>query len=60
MSAWRVWRESWLPGIRITSLERGNRRLPTFFSEADYRMYPALIEERCAAAASERQVAEGC
>ena len=48
MSAWRVWHEWWFPGIRITSLERGNRRLPTFFSEEDYRMYLALIQERCA------------
>jgi putative transposase len=29
--------------------QRGNRRLPTFFSDDDYRAYLALLAEHCEA-----------
>jgi len=29
--------------------QRGNRRLPTFFCDADYEAYLALLAEHCAA-----------
>jgi len=35
-----------VPGHPHHVTQRGNRRLPTFFSEEDYRTYLALIEER--------------
>jgi len=38
-----------VPGYPHHVTQRGNRRLPTFFCEEDYRLYLALIEERCAA-----------
>jgi len=39
-----------VPGYPHHVTQRGNRRLPTFFCEEDYRLYLALIEDRCAAA----------
>jgi putative transposase len=39
-----------VPGYPHHITQRGNRRLPTFFSDEDYRMYLALLQERCVAA----------
>ena len=39
-----------VPGYPHHITQRGNRRLPTFFSEEDYRTYLALLQERCTAA----------
>jgi len=40
---WRVWRELWVRVCRITLAQRGNRRLATFLSEADYMAYLELM-----------------
>ncbi|MEF2230472.1 MAG: transposase [Pseudodesulfovibrio sp.] len=37
-----------VPGEPHHVVQRGNRRLPTFFCEADYRLYLKLVGERCA------------
>jgi len=42
-----------VPGQPHHITQRGNRRLPTFFSDEDYRMYLSLLQERCAAAGVE-------
>jgi putative transposase len=39
-----------VPGIPHHVTQRGNRRLETFFGEADYRAYIALLAEYCAKA----------
>ncbi|MGB2755666.1 MAG: hypothetical protein WBD75_11770 [Phycisphaerae bacterium] len=38
-----------VPGYPHHITQRGNRRLPTFFSDADYEAYLALLAEQCAA-----------
>jgi len=38
-----------VPGYPHHITQRGNRRLPTFFSDADYEAYLALMAEQCAA-----------
>ena len=38
------------PGVPHHVTQRGNRRLETFFGDADYRAYRALLAEHCAAA----------
>jgi len=38
------------PGVPHHVTQRGNRRLETFFSKADYEAYRALLAEHCAAA----------
>ena len=35
------------PGIPHHVTQRGNRRLPTFFSDADYRLYLRLLRHAC-------------
>jgi len=42
-----------VPGIPHHVTQRGNRRLETFFSEADYQAYMELLAESCAKAATE-------
>jgi len=37
-----------VPGYPHHVTQRGNRRLPTFFSDDDYRTYLALMAEQCA------------
>jgi putative transposase len=37
-----------VPGVPHHVTQRGNRRLQTFFSAADYRAYRALLAEHCA------------
>jgi len=37
-----------VPGYPHHVIQRGNRRLPTFFSDDDYRAYLALMAEQCA------------
>ena len=39
-----------IPGIAHHVTQRGNRRLPVFFSDDDRRLYLALLREGCAAA----------
>jgi len=39
-----------IPGIPHHVTQRGNRRLPVFFSDNDYRAYKALLGEWCAKA----------
>ncbi len=39
-----------IPGLPHHVTQRGNRRLETFFGEADYRAYLALLAEHCAEA----------
>ena len=39
-----------IPGIAHHVTQRGNRRLPMFFSDDDRRPYLALLREGCAAA----------
>ena len=39
-----------VPGVPHHVTQRGNRRLETFFSDADYRAYIALLGEHCRAA----------
>jgi hypothetical protein len=39
-----------VPGYPHHITQRGNRRLPTFFSDDDYRTYLAILQERCTAA----------
>ncbi len=41
------------PGLPHHVTQRGNRRLETFFSEADYQAYLGLLAESCAKAATE-------
>ena len=41
------------PGCPHHVTQRGNRRLETFFSEADYQAYLGLLAETCAQAATE-------
>ena len=41
------------PGLPHHVTQRGNRRLDTFFSEADYQAYLGLLAESCAKAATE-------
>ncbi len=41
------------PGCPHHVTQRGNRRLETFFSEADYRTYIGLLAESCAKTATE-------
>jgi putative transposase len=41
------------PGLPHHVTQRGNRRLETFFSEADYQAYIELLAESCAKAATE-------
>jgi len=36
-----------VPGVPHHVTQRGNRRLATFFNEADYAAYPALMAEWC-------------
>ena len=38
-----------VPGYPHHITQRGNRRLPTFFSDADYEAYLAFLAEQCAA-----------
>jgi len=38
-----------VPGYPHHVTQRGNRRLPTFFSDGDYEAYFALMAEQCAA-----------
>jgi len=38
-----------VPGYSHHITQRGNRRMPTFFSDADYEAYLALLAEQCAA-----------
>ena len=38
-----------VPGYPHHITQRGNRRLPTFFSDADYEAYLDLLAEQCAA-----------
>ena len=38
-----------VPGYPHHITQRGNRRLPTFYSDADYEAYLALLAEQCAA-----------
>ncbi|HUX01824.1 MAG: transposase [Phycisphaerae bacterium] len=38
-----------VPGYPHHITQRGNRRLPTFFSDADYEAYLALMAEQCVA-----------
>ena len=42
-----------VPGLPHHVTQRGNRRLPVFFSDADYRMYLMLLAESCAKAKTE-------
>ncbi|MEQ1647991.1 MAG: hypothetical protein ABL898_05335 [Hyphomicrobiaceae bacterium] len=39
-----------VPGVPHHITQRGNRRLQTFFSDADYRRYLELIGDECAKA----------
>ena len=39
-----------VPGIPHHVTQRGNRRLPTFFSDGDYALYRHLLREGCAKA----------
>ncbi len=41
------------PGVPHHVTQRGNRRLETFFSKADYQAYIGLLAESCAKAATE-------
>jgi len=36
-----------IPGLAHHITQRGNRRQPTFFNEADYVLYLALMSESC-------------
>jgi len=38
-----------VPGYAHHITQRGNRRLPTFFSDADYEAYRDLMAAHCAA-----------
>jgi len=38
-----------VPGYPHHITQRGNRRMPAFFSDADYEAYLALVAEHCAA-----------
>jgi len=38
-----------VPGYPHHITQRGNRRLPTFFSDADYEAYRDLMAAHCAA-----------
>lgn len=42
-----------MPDVPHHITQRGNRRLPTFFSDADYEAYLALVAEHCAACGQE-------
>lgn len=42
-----------VPGYPHHVTQRGNRRLPVFFDDADYRTYAALLAEWCAKAGTE-------
>ena len=42
-----------VPGIPHHVTQRGNRRLPVFFNDDDYRAYAALVGEWCAKAGTE-------
>jgi putative transposase len=42
-----------IPGIPHHVTQRGNGRVPTFFSDADYALYRDLLSEHCAAAGVE-------
>ena len=37
-----------VPGIPHHVTQRGNRRLPTFFSDQDYKCYLSIMAELCA------------
>ncbi|MHB9023262.1 MAG: transposase, partial [Armatimonadota bacterium] len=36
-----------VPDIPHHVTQRGNRRLPTFFADTDYRLYLSLLAEEC-------------
>ena len=42
-----------VPDVPHHVTQRGNRRQPTFFNDADYRLYRALIAQSCSAAGVE-------
>ena len=42
-----------VPGVPHHITQRGNRGLETFFSEADYQAYLALMAEHCGRAGTE-------